>query len=47
MVAVDVGVAGLGVEGLMIGDMVLSVDLTASGITDNSYTINGGFTLQF
>ncbi len=41
------GVAGLGVEGLMIGDMVLSVDLTASGITDNSYTINGGFTLQF
>lgn len=41
------GVAGIGVEELAIGNMTLSVDLTASGITQDSYTLNGGLTLEF
>lgn len=41
------GVAGIGVEELAVGNMILSLDLTASGITNDGYTLNGGLTLEF
>lgn len=41
------GVAGIGLDGVEVGGMALSADLTATGITDDGYTLRGAFTLEF